>query len=109
MARTPRVPKSGQRRPWASEAQKRLWRDREHHAKMCEARAHSAEARRVDPIKYSRLGIPNGMNRAQADAAWQAAEQQADKALKDLEARGIIPVDVLPNSDEALAKAALRE
>jgi|SRR5215831_13133527 len=109
MARTLRARKSGQRRPWASEAQKRLWRDHEHRAKMCEARARSGEARRADPIKYSRLGIPNGMHRAEADAAWKAAAALADNAMRGLEASGAVPEMVIPNSAEALAKAALHE
>ena len=109
MARTPRIPKSGQRRPWALEPQKRLWRDPEHRAKMREARARSAEDRRENPERYSRLGVPNGMHRAEADAAWQAAAALADNAIAGLEAQGLVLVDVLPDSDEALAKAGLHE
>jgi hypothetical protein len=109
MACTPRAPKSGQYRPWASEPQKRLWRDPEHRAKMCQARARTAEDRRKRPERYSRLGVPNGMHRAEADAAWEAAAALAGNAMAGLEAQGLVPVDVLPNSDEALAKAALHE
>jgi hypothetical protein len=109
MARTPRIPKSGQRRPWASEPQKRLWHDPDHRAKMCEARARSAEDRRKNPERYSRLGIPNGMHRGEAEAAWQAAAVLADDAMAGLEAQGLVPVDVPPNSEEALAKAALHQ
>jgi hypothetical protein len=109
MARTPRILKSGQRRPWASEPQKHLWADPDHRAKMCEVRARAAEDRRKNPERYSRLGVPNGMHRAEADAAWQAAAVLADNAIAGLEAQGLVPVDVLPNSDEALAKAALHQ
>ena len=109
MARTPRVPKSGQYRPWASEPQKRLWRDPQHRAKMCEARLRSAGDRRKNPERYSRLGIPNGLHRADADVAWEAAATLAENAMRGLEAQGLVPVDVLPNSGEELAKAALHQ
>jgi len=49
------------------------------------------------------------MHRADADAAWEAAATLAENAMRGLEAQGLVPVDVLPNSDEALAKAALHQ
>jgi hypothetical protein len=67
------------------------------------------EDRRKNPERYSRLGVPNGMHRAEADTAWQAAAALADNAMAGLEAQGLVPVDALPNSEEALAKAALHE
>jgi hypothetical protein len=72
--------------------------------KMCEARARNAEDRRKNRERYSRLRVPNGMHRAEAVAAWQAAAVLADKAMAGLEDQGLVPVDVLPNSEEALAK-----
>jgi hypothetical protein len=49
------------------------------------------------------------MHRAGADAAWEAAARLAENAIRGLEAQGLVPVDVLPNSDEALAKATLHQ
>jgi hypothetical protein len=107
MARTPRIPKSGQRRPERAEIQRQLWQDGQHRAKMIAARRRSAEARRQNPERYSRLGVPNGMHRAEAQALWTEAQSQADSAIKGLEAQGIVSAVVVPDSDEAKAKAAL--
>jgi hypothetical protein len=48
-------------------------------------------------------------SQAEADAAWEAAAALADNAVRGLEAQGTIPAVVIPNSDEALAKATLHE
>jgi hypothetical protein len=92
-------------------AQRALWADPEHRAKMCAAgfKPVDAEDHRANPTTYSRLGIPNGMRRAEADAAWGAAAALADNAMAGLEAQGLVTGDALPNSDEGLAKAALHE
>jgi len=49
------------------------------------------------------------MHRAEADAAWKAAAALADNAMRGLEVSGAVPEMVIPNSKEALAKAALHE
>jgi hypothetical protein len=74
------------------------------------AEDHAAEKLRVGdgPTKWSRSGIPAGRTRAEAEAAWAKAEQEAaDRAIPGLEAQGLVPAVVIPDSDEALAKAAL--
>jgi hypothetical protein len=91
---------------------------------MSAGRRRSAEDRRKDPVKYSRLGVPTGYTKATAALAWADAEAKADEAIKGLEAAGIVPrgaLTPLPGSnsgepllsgeelDAALAKAALRE
>jgi hypothetical protein len=58
---------------------------------MSAARRRSAEDRRKDPVKYSRLGIPTGYTKATAALAWADAEAKADEAMKGLEAAGIVP------------------
>jgi hypothetical protein len=76
---------------------------------MLAARARSAEDRRANPGKYSRLGIPDGMRRATATKAWSKARTKADAFIETLEAHDILPAVVIPDSDEEMAKAALRE
>jgi hypothetical protein len=74
---------------------------------MQEARARTAEDRRRNAAKYSRLGVPDGMRKAEADKLWAVAKAQADEFMSSLEAKGIVASVVVPDSDEAKAKAAL--
>jgi hypothetical protein len=106
---TPRPTKSGRRSARQSEVQKQLWQIPEHREKMLTARARSAVDRRKDPKKYSRIGVPNGMRKAEAQKAWAAAGELADTIMRGFEALSIVPEEVIPDTDEALAKAALRE
>jgi hypothetical protein len=90
-------------------AQRALWADPEHRAKMCAAgfKPVDAEDHHANPTKYSRLSIPNGMRRAEAEAAWDEASKRADMAVRGLEVSGVVPTDVITGTDEELAKAAL--
>ena len=76
---------------------------------MIAARQRSAEDRRRNPMKYSRLGVPTGMRKAEAMALWDIAGKTADSIVRALEANGVLPEAVIPDSDDALAKACLRE
>jgi len=69
---------------------------------MCADRAAS-------PEKYSRVGIPNGMQRAEAMAAWERAAILADEAMRQLYERGDLPAMTVPDRDDALANQAIRE
>jgi hypothetical protein len=118
MARQPRPPKSGRYGPATAEAaiaksqsQKRLWQDPEYRSKMIAARQRSAEDRRRNPHKYSRLGIPNGWTKEQAMDALNQANELADNLIKKFEQQGIVSEDgqIIPDSDEEIAKACLRE
>ena len=104
-----RPTKTGRRSPAQSEAQKKLWRDPEHRRKMIAARHRSTEDRRKDPLKYSRLGVPTGMRKAEATALWETAGEIADRIVKALEADGVLPAAVVPDSDDEIAKACIRE
>lgn len=80
------------------------------------------------PEKISRRGIPDGMNRAQADEAWAKARARAEEFYEDMVEKGIapelsaddferVPVQVgdkveivlVPKTDEAKAAVALKE
>jgi hypothetical protein len=105
----PRPTKTGRRSPAQSEALRKLWQDPAYRSKMIAARHRSAEARRKDPLKYSRLGVPTGMRKAEAMALWDSAGEIADTIIGALEADGALPEAVIPDSDDAVAKACLRE
>jgi hypothetical protein len=105
----PRPTKTGTRSPAQSAALRKLWQDPAYRAKMIAARHRSTEDRRKDPLKYSRLGVPNGMRKAEAMAQWDTAGEIADRIVKALEADGVLPETVIPDSDDAVAKACIRE
>lgn len=70
-----------------SEAMKRKWQDPEFRAKQEKVFA----ARRADKTKaWSRLGVPDGMTRATAEAAWAEARLKARQALQALKAAGYV-------------------
>ena len=84
------------KKPAQSEAMKRRWQDPEFRARMlpqfkarmAAARERDAEDRRLNPHKYSRLGVPDGMRKAEAMAAWAEAERKADMFIQQLKAEG---------------------
>jgi hypothetical protein len=94
---------------WVDAVHKRLWLDPEHRARMIAARARSAEDRRANPAHYSRIGVPDGMRQAEAMKAWAVAREHANEIMRGLEAAGVVPKVVIPDSDEDKAKAALHE
>ena len=49
------------------------------------------------------------MRKAGAQALWDKASTLADAAMKRLEERGVVERVVAPDTDDAIAKAALRE
>jgi hypothetical protein len=60
---------------------------------------HIVEISKTNPAKLSRYGIPDGMNREQADAAWAVARAQAEKVFTQMVDDGII-ADVSPEDFE---------
>jgi hypothetical protein len=109
MTNNPRPTKTGRHSPAQSEALRKLWQNPAYRSKMIAARHRSTKDRRKDPQKYSRVGVPTGMRRAEAMALWDTAGQIADNIVKALEADGVLPEAVIPDSDDAVAKACLRE
>ncbi len=117
---------AAQRRRWADPAYrerwiagaKARWADPAYRAKMAAAgfKPVTAADHQRTPGKWSRLGIPTGYTRETAAVAWEKAEHEADEVMTVLEAAGIIPATVIPDteealvcaSDEVLAKAAIR-
>lgn len=64
------------------------------------ARLHEySKLQSVNPAKYSRLGVPDGMRRAEAEAAWAAARDQAEKVFRHMVEQGIV-ADLTPDDFE---------
>jgi len=97
-------------RPNQSIAIKRCWADPAFRAKRAEGQKQHFVDRAANPDKYSRVGIPNGMRRAEAMAKWARADALADEAMRQMQEQGVLPTT--PDgaiTDEALANAAIRE
>lgn len=93
----------------ASEAQKKLWQNPEHRAKMVAARRKLTPLWKAHPERFSRRGVPNGWTKAEATKAWKEAHRLADLAIKGFEVAGVVPKVVIPDSDDEIAKLCLRE
>jgi hypothetical protein len=85
------------------------WVDPAFRAKQAEGRKRTALDRARHPEKYSRAGVPNGMRKAEAQALWDKATTLADAAMKRLEDQGVVERVVIPDTDDDIAKNALRE
>jgi hypothetical protein len=97
------------RRPNQAIAMKHRWVDPAFRAKQIEGRQRTACDRARHPDKYSRAGVPNGMRKAEAQALWDEASTLADAAMKRLEEQGVVGRVVVPDTDDAIAKACLHE
>ena len=97
------------RRPNQTIAMRKRWSDPAYRAKQTAGRQRTAVDRARHPGKYSRAGVPNGMRKAEAQALWDEASTLADGAMKRLEEQGVVERLVVPDTDDAIAKACLHE
>jgi hypothetical protein len=102
--RSPRKTKSIGREPSAalSAHMKRRWADPEYRTKT---KAQLLATRNTQ----ARLGVPDGMRKPDADAAWAHAAALADRFIKIMEDKGELPEVVVPGSEAEMATEALRE
>jgi hypothetical protein len=99
-------------RPKMAEAMRKRWADPAYRQRVVEAvkRSWATDPTRRDRSKTNN-GIPKGMRRAEADAAWALADKLADEAMETLGEKGDILENLdLPNAaDDEMGRAALRE
>src|SRR4051794_12070585 len=115
-----RLPRGKTKHPSShSAAMKAKWQDPEYRAKMAERDSRREEMRKADPERFSRLGVPNGIRKEEAQRMWSVAETQADKIIQTLKAEGMLPATnsvataanniTVPDTEDGMAEAALRE
>lgn len=69
-----------------------------------------AELRKLDPAKFNRHGVPDGMRRYQVEPLWAQARALADRFIKIMKDNGELPVGIsVPDTDAGKAEAALHE
>lgn len=106
---------------------KELWQTPEFRERMRIRNENVARDRAANPEKYKRTGTPDGMTRAQADALWARAYDQADRFIKKMKDQGELPDEMVevvhvdddgksetlsvavPATDNGKAERALRE
>jgi hypothetical protein len=106
---------------------KRLWATPEFRDKMKQRDEARLAAAKLNPGKFYRHGVPNGMRRAEADALWAKAYEQADRFIQIMKDQGELPDEIVevtsvdddgkqetmsvpvPVSDNGKAERALRE
>lgn len=88
---------------------KQRWQDPEYRAKMDERNKRVAEMRKLDPEKFSRTGVPDGMRRRTAKRMWAKADKAADRFIQMLKDNGDLPEVAVPDYDAGMAEAALKE
>jgi hypothetical protein len=82
------------------------WQEPAFRAKMDERDNRRRELQKADPLRFSRLGVPNGLRKAEAQRMWAIAETQADKAIQALKAAGVLPSSVSCASTATAAETA---
>lgn len=65
-----------------------LWQDPEYRAKMKARDEKIAADKKANPGKYTRLGVPDGLTKAQVKPMWERAEKLADKFIQILKDTG---------------------
>jgi hypothetical protein len=109
-----KLPRSKRKNPPShSEALKAKWLEPTYRAAMSERDRRREELRQAEPWRFSRLGIPNGMKREEAQKRWAVADKQADRSIQTLKDAGMLPetttAATIPDTDEGMAEAVLRE
>jgi hypothetical protein len=75
-------------RPQHGDTMRRLWQDPEFRAKMAARDKRCSEARKRDPLKYTRIGVPDGLTKAKAKPLWDRAYALADQFIQILKDTG---------------------
>lgn len=103
---------------------KELWQTPEFREKMRLRNEKVAILRKADPAKFCRVGVPDGMRRAQAEPLWARARELADRFIQIMKDKGELPDDAavdealevignygleVPSTDDGKAAAALKE
>jgi hypothetical protein len=72
---------------------KELWQTPEFQEKMRLRNEKVAELRKLDPAKFNRHGVPDGMRREQVEPLWDRARELADRFIKIMKDKGELPAD----------------
>lgn len=87
---------------------KELWADPEWRAALLEKRKAGLAKARAEG-RGTRMGVPDGMRKAEAEALWARASEQADKFIRIMKDNDELPEIVIPGSEAEMAEKALHE
>jgi hypothetical protein len=83
--------------PAAAARLRELWATPEFRAKMQKRDQDRIAASKLDPAKYRRQGVPNGMRRADAAPMWAKARLLADRFIEILKEKGELTSTTTPS------------
>jgi hypothetical protein len=116
--------KGKSKNPAVSSALKILWATPEFREKMKQRDANRIAAAKLNPEKFWRRGVPDGMRKRDAAPLWDRANQLADRFIQIMKDVGELPADehvvvkgedgedtlvTVPATDAGKAEAALRQ
>lgn len=109
--KTSRRAKTRRKNPAVTAALKALWQTPEFQEKMRLRNIKRVEMRASDPnpMRFTRVGVPNGMRRRTAVKVWAKADKAADRFIQMLKDEGDLPQVTVPDTDAGMAEAALKE
>ncbi len=82
------------KRPDLTAAMRALWADPERRASLLANRREIVKREReLDPEKFKRVGIPNGMTRESAQRKWNKHAKSAKKTVEAMEKNGVFKDD----------------
>ena len=100
----------GQKHEGFGEKMRALWQDPEYRAKMAERDRVRLIDQKLNPLKYQRNGVPDGMTKKMVKPLWDRAYQLADQFIQVMKDNGELPPGTaIPDTDAGKAEAALRE
>lgn len=91
-----------------SVAFKALWADPVRREQMLAQRRATRALREHTYKPRSRMGVPDGMRKAEAMALWDKAKVEANRFIEIMTDAGNLPAVVVPGSEEEMAKETLR-
>jgi hypothetical protein len=94
-----------------SAALKKCWQDPEFRERMKLRDERRSTLMKAYPERFFRRGVPDGMRKREADPLWAQARILADKAVAKMIEDGLVEFSAadVPDTDEEIAKAALKE
>lgn len=106
---SPKPTLRGRRYTYMSRAAKANWDDPVKREAMLTKRAFTRLLRKHLYKPPSRIGVPDGMRKEEAQRLWAIAREEARKFIQIMEDAGELNKNVIPGSEEEMAKRVLEE
>lgn len=103
-------PRGKHKRTGTSEALRKKWADPVYREKLIARRKFAQDYRKANNIPYpTRMGVPDGMRKAEALEIWAQARAYAKRFIEIMEEKELVEKVTVPGSEEEMAKKTLEE